>query len=99
MIPMIHFTRGTNSLRWIWILFILSLIIASVCPAAAARDVRVAVPDLRPSLFLDEKGEPAGFFVDLLEDLAAEEGWNLIWIKGTLSESWDRLLEGDIDLL
>jgi len=96
---MIHVTSGTITLRWIWIIIIFSIIIASCCPTAAARDVKVAMTDLRPSLFLDEKGEPAGFFVDLLEDLAAEEGWNLIWIKGTLSESWERLSEGDIDLL
>ena len=70
-----------------------------IIPVAAARDVRIANTDLKPTLFTDEQGKPSGFFVDIIEDIAAQEGWNVIWVRGTLSESWGRLSSGEIDLL
>jgi ABC-type amino acid transport substrate-binding protein len=76
------------------------LIIAVVCcPVVAARDVRVALPELKPSVFTDNQGKPAGLFVDIIEDIAAREGWNIIWVRGTLPENWDRLSSGEIDLM
>lgn len=82
---------------------VLSAVILLFCqlivPAAAARDVRVAMTELRPSLFTDEQGKPAGLFVDIINDIAAQEDWNIIWVRGTLSESWGRLSSGEIDLL
>ncbi|MDD1693744.1 MAG: transporter substrate-binding domain-containing protein [Methanoregula sp.] len=76
------------------------LLLLSLCqPVAAARDVRVALTELRPTLFTDDQGKPAGFFVDLINDIAAQEGWNIIWVRGSLSGSWDRLSSGEIDLL
>ena len=88
------------SLQRVFILLgVLCIIAACCCPASAARDVSVAMTDLRPTLFTDEEGKPAGFFVDLIEELAINKGWNVIWVRGTLSESWDRLTRGDIDLM
>ena len=70
-----------------------------IIPSAAARDVRIANTDLKPTLFTDEQGKPSGFFADIIEDIAEQEGWNVIWVRGTLSESWGRLSSGEIDLL
>ena len=82
---------------------VLSAVILLFCqlivPVAGARDVRIANTDLRPTLFTDEQGNPTGFFVDIINDIAAQEGWNVIWVRGTLSESWGRLSSGEIDLL
>ena len=82
---------------------VLSALILLFCqlivPVAAARDVRVALPELRPSVFTDEQGQPAGLFVEIIEDIAGKEGWNIIWVKGSLQESWARLAEGEIDLM
>jgi ABC-type amino acid transport substrate-binding protein len=75
------------------------LIIAALCSPVAARDVRVALPEIKPSAFTDDQGKPAGLFVDIIEDIAAREGWNIIWVHGTLSESWDSLSSGRIDLM
>jgi ABC-type amino acid transport substrate-binding protein len=75
------------------------LVTALIVPAASARDVRIAITDLRPSLYTDEQGKPAGLFVDIIDDIAAQEDWNVIWVRGTLSESWGRLSSGEIDLL
>ncbi len=77
----------------------LLLVTGLCCQAVAARDVRVALHEIKPSLFTDEEGRPAGLFVDIIEDIAAKEGWNIIWVHGTLSESWSRLASGDVDLV
>ena len=76
------------------------LFLFALCqPAAASRDVRVALTELKPTLFTDDQGKPAGFFVDLITDIAAQKDWNVIWVPGSLSESWGRLTSGEIDLL
>ncbi|OQA55254.1 MAG: extracellular solute-binding protein [Euryarchaeota archaeon ADurb.Bin294] len=100
MIPICHSSSKRNRLQWLLIVLAALFIITVCCsPVAGAREVRVALTELRPSLFTDEQNNPAWFFVDLIEDLAKIEGWNVIWIRGTLSESWDRLSRGDIDLI
>lgn len=100
MIPIFHSKTRKRPPRWALILLALLCIMAVCCsPALGARDVRVALTELRPSLFTDEQGNPSGFFVDLIEDLAKKEGWKVIWMSGTLSESWERLSRGDIDLM
>jgi ABC-type amino acid transport substrate-binding protein len=79
---------------------ILLLIIAAlIAQAGAARDVKVALTELKPSLYTNEQGEPAGFFVDIVEDIAQKEGWNVIWVSGSLTGSWDRLAAGEIDIM
>lgn len=93
-------TDRTDRLRRALILIAALLILATLSsPAAAARDVTVALTELRPTLFTDDQGRPAGFLVDLVNDMAAREDWNVIWVRGSLSESWARLASGEIDLL
>ncbi|NLW76511.1 MAG: amino acid ABC transporter substrate-binding protein, partial [Methanomicrobiales archaeon] len=100
MIPFLHPNAKKISLRQVIILLvILSVILLCCCPFATAREVRIAQTELKPTLFTDEQGNPAGFIVDLIEDLAKKEGYDVIWIRGTLSESWDRLSSGEIDLI
>ena len=89
----------TSLWRGLLFLFIIFLLIPLCTPAAAARDVRVANTELKPSLFTNDQGEPAGFFVDVIEDIARQEGWNVIWISGSLTESWGRLDAGEIDIM
>lgn len=80
-------------------LFLILLITALVSPAIAARDVKVANTELKPSLFTNDQGEAEGFFVDVIENIARQEGWNVIWISGSLTESWGRLATGEIDIM
>jgi ABC-type amino acid transport substrate-binding protein len=94
-----HDCRMAYSSRLTFFVAIALLLMALCQPAVAARDVRVAMHELKPSIFTDEQGKPAGIFVDLLEDIAAEESWNLIWVHGTFRENLDRLAAGDIDLV
>ncbi len=86
--------------RSVFCLVIAFLFLLSLCqPAIAARDVRVGIHEIKPSLYTDEQGKPAGIFVDLIQDIAAQEGWNLIYVHGTFGENLDRLATGQIDLI
>ncbi len=90
-------SRGT---RIAFFAAIVLLFLSALCqPVVAARDVRVAMHELRPSLYTDEQGKPAGIFVDLIQDIARKENWNLIYVNGTLQENEDRLAAGQIDLI
>jgi PAS domain S-box-containing protein len=101
MITSLPNDNGNKSLiERVFLLTVALLLVIALCsPAAAARDVKVALTELRPTLFTDDQGKPAGFFVEIIEDMAAEEGWNVIWVRGSLSESWGHLASGEIDLL
>lgn len=99
-LPAFEDNQDVSYLRRAILLLALIFFITALCsPAAAARDVRVALTELKPTLFTDDQGKPAGFFVDIINDIAGQEGWNIIWVRGSLSESWDRLKSGEIDLL
>ncbi|MEO5363243.1 MAG: transporter substrate-binding domain-containing protein [Magnetococcus sp. DMHC-8] len=72
-----------------------------LCPwlAEAGRDVRVGVYQNRPGVFMDEGGEARGFYIDILEEVAAREGWRLDYVPGTWSEGLAHLDSGTIDIL
>ena len=97
--PGYHSNRNGRWQEVFFLIAILILIAAFCSEPVAARDVKVGLTELKPSLYTDEQGKPTGFFVDIIEDLAGKEGWNVIWTSGTISESWNRLAIGEIDLL
>jgi ABC-type amino acid transport substrate-binding protein len=68
-------------------------------PAMGADSIRVGVYENHPKVFVDEQGKPAGFWVELLEEIAAREGWQLRYVPGAWEEGLARLKTGDIDLL
>lgn len=100
MIPPVHPNYRSGGWQEVFFFIAILILIAAFCSEpVAARDVKVGLTELKPSLYTDEQGNPTGFFVDIIEDLAKKEGWNVIWISGTISDSWDRLTLGEIDLL
>ncbi|MDD3276551.1 MAG: transporter substrate-binding domain-containing protein [Kiritimatiellales bacterium] len=66
---------------------------------AEQQTVRVGVYQNQPKVFQTEQGEVAGFFIDLIEDVAKEEDWHLVFVYGTWTEGLDRLTQGQIDLM
>jgi ABC-type amino acid transport substrate-binding protein len=91
--------RKTNPARRACLLAVAVLLVAALCFPVAAREVKVAIHELKPSLFTDDQGKPDGIFVDLIEEIAAQEGWNIVWVHGTFQENLDRLAKGEIDLV
>lgn len=80
--------------------FLFAFIFAGIPPADVyARDVTVGVYENAPKVFTDENGKPAGIFIDIIQFIAEEEGWNLHYKAGTWAEGLDRLRDGEIDLM
>jgi ABC-type amino acid transport substrate-binding protein len=101
MIPRpLHKTTLAGPLQRAFLVVAAILLLSALCsPVFATRDVKVALTELKPLQFYDEQGKPAGFFVDIINDVALQENWNVIWVRGSLSESWARLSSGEIDLM
>ena len=97
----------TVILRWLSDRFLgrlrLLFIVLGCCIAQAwgapGQTVRVAFFEARPSIFTDESGRPAGFYPDILNYVAEQEGWRLEYVPGTWAESLERVGKGEIDLV
>ncbi|MEJ2567981.1 MAG: PAS domain S-box protein, partial [candidate division WOR-3 bacterium] len=66
--------------------------------SSSPRTIKAGIYENEPKIFT-AKGDPAGFWVELLNHLALEENWNIVWIHGTWDECLQRLEEGKIDLM
>jgi len=73
--------------------------VATSHAGADNRNVKVGVYENAPKILIAESGKPAGIFIDIIEHVAQNEGWNLQYVPGTWGEGLDRLLRGEIDLM
>ncbi|MBF0422466.1 MAG: transporter substrate-binding domain-containing protein [Magnetococcales bacterium] len=67
--------------------------------AKEVNSVRVGVYQSPPGVFIDAEGETKGFYIDILNSIAQEEGWKLIFVPGKWDDNLKRLENGSIDLL
>ncbi len=88
-----------NRLRFFLTFGLLLALLLSASPAAAGRNVRVGVYQNEPKVFLDENGQAAGLFIELLEKIAAEEGWTLEYVPCEWEACLNALAAGEIDLM
>lgn len=63
------------------------------------RVVTVGVNQNPPKVYRNQEGEAAGFFIDLLKEIARAENWTLRFVPGTWNECMQNLYDGTIDLL
>lgn len=93
--------RLTNSIglcRVIGLCFL--LLLGGSAFAAPKRVVRVGVFTHYPAIFWDtQAGVAKGFYVDMLQEVAAKENWELHFVPGTWAEGLDRVQKGELDLL
>ncbi len=68
-------------------------------PALADVEVRVGVYDNPPKVYVDDAGVPRGLFPELVDAIAAREGWTIRYVDGTWTEGLARLAAGEIDLM
>ncbi|HER40168.1 MAG TPA: transporter substrate-binding domain-containing protein, partial [Salinimicrobium catena] len=61
--------------------------------------LRVGVYNNPPKIFINEKGEADGIFIDLLEVIAEKEDLQLRFVTGEWNELKQQLTEDEIDLL
>lgn len=84
------------------LLALLLCLLVGAVPAARAGAppiVRVGYTDTSIFTHLDERGQPEGFCVDVLQEVAREEGWHLRFVHGTWPECLERLRTGQVDVL
>ena len=71
-----------------------------VGPTLSADDpIRVGIYQNEPLVFVDEDGHPSGFYVDLLDAIAAEEGWDLEYVECLFPDCLALMEQGDLDLM
>ncbi|GAB4362546.1 MAG: hypothetical protein Kow00128_02340 [Deltaproteobacteria bacterium] len=70
-----------------------------LCSTAAGSSLVVGIYDNPPTVFRDEKGAPAGFYVEILDEIARREGWSIRYEYGVWTDLLDSLKAGRIDLL
>lgn len=76
-----------------------ALVWLSVASAAAPVTVKVGIYDNAPKVFIDETGQAAGFFVEILTAIAEMEGWTLAWVPCYWQECLHRLEAAELDLM
>ncbi len=81
-------------------IFLLGLLVVATSPIDADNHViTVGVYENPPKVFISKSGKPSGIFIDLIEYIAAKEGWHIQYVPGTWGEGLDRLEKGQIDLM
>ncbi|MBN1690684.1 MAG: transporter substrate-binding domain-containing protein [Dehalococcoidia bacterium] len=82
---------------------ILLLLSVPVWSGAVAADdfktVRVGIYENQPKIFTDAEGKPAGFWPDIINDIASQEGWTLEYRHGTWTECLEMLENNEIDIM
>ncbi|MCP4341139.1 MAG: PAS domain S-box protein [Desulfobulbaceae bacterium] len=85
-----------------YILSIFIIIFYLIFPATSScgeQQLKVGIYQNPPLQFTDSKGEVKGILVDVLNYVAAREGWSLRYIPGTWNQSLQRLKNKEIDIL
>lgn len=75
------------------------LLLTALSTRADSPIVRVGVYENSPKVFTAAAGQPAGIFIDVIEDIARVEGWQLRYVHGSWAEGLERLERGEIDLM
>jgi ABC-type amino acid transport substrate-binding protein len=95
--------RSRNMRKYFMFLPCLVLLYASVFGVAVladdSRTVRVGLYENSPKIFTDEKGNASGFWPDIMEYIALEEGWEIEYLHGTWTQCLDMLEENEIDMM
>ncbi|NPE30151.1 transporter substrate-binding domain-containing protein [Methanococcoides sp. SA1] len=64
-----------------------------------AREVKVALYQYEPMMFTDENGNAAGITVDLINDMAKQNDWEIEYVECTWSEALEFLENGEVDIV
>ena len=68
-------------------------------PAGIDEKIIVGVYENHPKIYTTSDGQARGFFPEIIDCIAQEEGWQIEYRKGTWQECLDRLERGEIDMM
>jgi len=71
----------------------------AICFTPGQLPLKVGIYDNPPFVFMDDNGIPRGFDIEMLNDVAAQEGWSLEYVFDEWSVLLDKTRMGEIDLL
>ena len=80
------------------VIAITALLIVSA-PVGAKDRIKVGVYQNMPLTFIEPDGTIRGFFIDILEHIAAKEDWEIEYDPDTWSECLSKIMKGETDLL
>jgi len=89
----IYFVKNASFLS---LLFLVLFVPSSLYAKTA---LKVGVYNNKPTIFVDETGVVQGLFIDILEDIALREDWEIEYVVGHFSEVLHSLKTGTIDIL
>ncbi|MEE4197063.1 MAG: PAS domain S-box protein [Bacteroidales bacterium] len=61
--------------------------------------IKVGLYANEPKIYIDQDGKPAGIFIDLLNQISKEEGWQVKYIETDWDDGLYLLKQGEIDLM
>ena len=96
-----RYMSGTRRLVRILLTTVLALGLAISANPAAGTDVtlRVGIYQNSPKIFIDEAGQPAGFWPDLVDEISRQKGWAADYITCEWAACLKMLEEGSIDVM
>jgi len=87
------------------VLFMIVLTLLSVnVPAnnisrSARQVIKVGLYENPPKIFTDQQGKAAGFWPEIIENIAKKEGWSIKWVKVTWHDGIKKLQNAEIDIM
>lgn len=78
---------------------LLALLFLTTLYANEPKELRVGLYDNAPKIFLDAKGNPSGFFVEVLDEIAKKENWSLTYVACQWRECLLMLENGELDIM
>jgi signal transduction histidine kinase/ActR/RegA family two-component response regulator len=83
-----------------YLIFCAFLVVSNPGPLFGSNPtVKVGIYQNKPKVFIDSAGNPQGFFIDILNYIAAKEGWQLDYVAATWEKNLEKLEKAEIDLL
>jgi len=77
-----------------------ALLLSIAASVVAADDpIRVGTYENPPKIFTNADGRPVGIFPELMEDIAAHEGWSLEWRHCIWARCLDLVESGQLDVM
>jgi two-component system, sensor histidine kinase and response regulator len=82
-------------------LMLLSIFLAGIQPVFPQNipTVQVGIYNNPPKIYMDESGNAAGFHAELIQEIAAENHWNIQWIPGEWNDLLNKTEAGEIDIM
>lgn len=82
------------------VVFFLTISVKVYCGVLETqKEVHVGIYQYNPLIYIDKNKQPSGLFIEIIEDIARKNNWQLKYTMGTWQENLDMLQAGKIDLV